>query len=123
VYIVDNDTTVNELKDLVKQFCEERNWDQFHNPKDLAIGIITEAGELLDIFRFKGDDEITQMMINPEKRTAIGEELADVLYFVLRFAQMNNFDLSDQLARKIEKNNERYPVNKSRNSNKKYNEI
>jgi len=63
------------------------------------------------------------MMINPEKRTAIGEELADVLYFVLRFAQMNNFDLSDQLARKIEKNNERYPVNKSRNSNKKYNEI
>jgi NTP pyrophosphatase (non-canonical NTP hydrolase) len=123
VYIVDNDTTVNELKDLVKQFCEERNWDQFHNPKDLAIGIITEAGELLDIFRFKGDDEITQMMNESEKRTAIGDELADVLYFVLRFAQMNNFDLSYELERKIEKNNTRYPVKKSRDSNKKYNEI
>jgi NTP pyrophosphatase (non-canonical NTP hydrolase) len=123
VYIVDNDTTVNELKDLVRQFCEERNWDQFHNPKDLAIGIITEAGELLDIFRFKRDDEITQMMNRPEKRTAIGEELADVLYFVLRFAQMNNFDLSYELERKIEKNTERYPVKKSRDSNKKYNEF
>jgi len=123
VYIVDNDTTVNELKDLVRQFFEERNWDQFHNPKDLAIGIITEAGELLDIFRFKKDDEITQMMNRPEKRTVIGEELADVLYFVLRFVQMNNFDLLDELEKKIEKNTERYPVKKSRDSNKKYNEF
>ena len=62
-------------------------------------------------------------MNRPEKGTVIGEELADVLYFVLRFVQMNNFDLSDELERKIEKNNERYPVNKSRNSNKKYSEI
>jgi NTP pyrophosphatase (non-canonical NTP hydrolase) len=123
VYIVDNDTTVNELKDLVRQFCEERNWDQFHNPKDLAIGIITEAGELLDIFRFKRDDEITQMMNRPEKRTVIGEELADVLYFVLRFAQMNNIDLTDALLKKLEKNELKYPVIKSKGSNKKYNEV
>ena len=82
-----------------------------------------EAGELLDIFRFKSNDEIIQMMNDPERREAIGDELSDVLFFVLRFAQMNNFDLSDQLARKIKKNNERYPINKSRNSNKKYNEI
>ena len=54
MYIVDNDTTVNELKDLVRQFCEERNLDQFHNPKDLAIGIITEAGELLNILGSRG---------------------------------------------------------------------
>jgi len=120
---MDDDTTLSELKGLVKQFCEARNWDQFHNPKDLAIGISTEAGELLDIFRFKSNDEIIQMMNDPERREAIGDELSDVLFFVLRFAQMNNFDLSDQLARKIEKNNERYPINKSRNSNKKYNEI
>jgi len=82
-----------------------------------------KAGELLDIFRFKRDDEITQMMNRPEKRTVIGEELADVLYFVLRFGQMNNFDLLDELERKIEKNTERYPVKKSRDSNKKYNEF
>jgi len=120
---MDNDTPVNELKNLVKQFCEERNWDQFHNPKDLAIGIITEAGELLDIFRFKRDDEITQMMINPEKRTAIGEELADVLYFVLRFAQMNNIDLTETLLKKLKRNELNYPITKSKGSNKKYNEV
>jgi NTP pyrophosphatase (non-canonical NTP hydrolase) len=121
--INDSNTNIAYLKEKVKQFCKERDWDQFHNPKDLAIGISTEAGELLDIFRFKSNDEIIQMMNDPERREAIGDELSDVLFFVLRFAQMNNFDLSDQLARKIEKNNERYPINKSRNSNKKYNEI
>jgi len=109
---MDNSTELNELKDLVKRFCEERNWNQFHNPKDLAIGMSTEANELLDLFLFKSDEEVKQMVNTPEKRAAIGSQLADILFFVLRFAQMNNFDLSDELARKMEKNKERYPVNK-----------
>jgi len=109
---MDDSTKLNELKDLVKRFCEERNWNQFHNPKDLAIGMSTEANELLDLFLFKSDEEVKQMVNTPEKRAAIGSQLADILFFVLRFAQMNNFDLSDELARKMEKNKERYPVNK-----------
>jgi len=109
---MDDNTELNELKDLVKHFCEERNWNQFHNPKDLAIGMSTEANELLDLFLFKSDEEVKQMVNTPEKRAAIGSQLADILFFVLRFAQMNNFDLSDELARKMEKNKERYPVNK-----------
>jgi len=109
---MDDSTELNELKDLVKRFCEERNWNQFHNPKDLAIGMSTEANELLDLFLFKSDEEVKQMVNTPEKRAAIGSQLADILFFVLRFAQMNNFDLSDELARKMEKNKERYPVNK-----------
>lgn len=119
----DDKTTVSELKEVVKKFCEEREWDQFHNPKDLAIGISTEANELLALFRFKTESDIKDMISDPKKRAEIGEELADILYFVLRFAQMNNFDLSEELKRKIIKNNERYPVSKAKGSNKKYNEV
>jgi NTP pyrophosphatase (non-canonical NTP hydrolase) len=119
----DDKTTVSELKEVVKKFCEERDWDQFHNPKDLAIGISTEANELLALFRFKTESDIKDMISDPKKRNEIGDELADILYFVLRFAQMNNFDLSEELKRKIIKNNERYPVSKAKGSNKKYNEV
>lgn len=118
----DDSATVKELKDKVQKFCKDRDWDQFHNPKDLAIGISTEASELLDLFRFKRDDDIKEIMSNPSKRQAVGEELADVLYFLLRFAQMNGFDLSEELNKKLEKNNIKYPVEKSKGSNKKYNE-
>jgi NTP pyrophosphatase (non-canonical NTP hydrolase) len=119
----DDNATISGLKNEVKRFCEERDWDQFHNPKDLAIGISTEANELLDIFRFKGEEDIKEIMSNPNKRQKIGEELADVLYFLLRFAQMNDFDLSDELDKKLKKNNMKYPVEKAKGSNKKYNEV
>ena len=119
----DGSTTLKELKDKVKAFCEERDWDQFHNPKDLAIGVSTEASELLDLFRFKGEEDIKEIMSNPDKRQKVGDELADVLYFLLRFAQMNDFDLSDELEKKIKKNAIKYPINKSKGSNKKYNEL
>ena len=118
----DSSTTVKELKDKVQKFCEERDWDQFHNQKDLAIGVSTEASELLDIFRFKKDADIKEIMSDSGKRQKVGDELADVLYFLLRFAQMKNFDLSEELERKLEKNNTNYPVEKAKGSNKKYNE-
>lgn len=118
-----NDYTVNELINKVKAFCEERDWDQFHNPKDLAIGISTEANELLDIFRFKSIDDIDEIMSNKEKREHVEEELADVFFFVLRFAQMNHIDLKDALEMKIEKNARKYPADKVKGKNIKYNEI
>lgn len=118
-----NDFTVNALINKVKAFCEERDWDQFHNPKDLAIGISTEANELLDIFRFKSMDDIDEIMSNKEKREHVEEELADVFFFVLRFAQMNHIDLKDALEMKIEKNARKYPADKVKGKNMKYNEI
>ena len=118
---MDNKTTIEELKELVANFCKARDWDQFHNPKELAIGISTEANELLQLFRFKNDDDM-KIMMSTEKRNDIEEELSDVLYFILRFAQMNNIDLSSALINKIEKNNKKYPVDKVKGCNKKYNE-
>ena len=118
---MDNKTTLEELKNEVKNFCEKRDWDQFHNPKELAIGISTEANDLLQIFRFKSEEDMKKMM-ESEKREEIEEELADVLYFVLRFAQMNNIDLSSAVLNKIEKNDKKYPADKVKGCNKKYNE-
>jgi NTP pyrophosphatase (non-canonical NTP hydrolase) len=114
--------TIHELTDLVRSFCEERDWDQFHNPKDLAIGISTEANELLDIFRFKSEKDIQQLFLDTDKREHIEEEIADVLFFVLRFAQMNHIDLQKALQMKIEKNALKYSVESSKGSNRKYNE-
>ena len=118
-----NDYTVKELIDKVRTFCEERDWDQFHNPKDLAIGISTESNELLDIFRFKSNDDMNEIMGNDVKREHVEEELADVFFFVLRFAQMNHIDLKDALEMKMEKNARKYPAELVKGKNVKYNEI
>lgn len=120
---MNNNNTIFEMMEDVKNFCKERDWDQFHNPKDLAIGISTEANELLDLFRFKSISDMEILMQDKNKREAIGEELADVLFFTLRFAQMNKFDLGEILEDKINKNAEKYPVDKSKGKNLKYNEV
>jgi len=119
----DNDTNVNELKSMVQRFCEERDWDQYHNAKDLAIGIITESSELLDIFRFKSTEEVDKLFNDKAKRDKIAEETSDIFYFLLRFAQMYKIDLSSELEKKLRQNNDKYPVSKSKGSNKKYNEL
>ena len=119
--INDEQVTLEELKNKVKEFCEKRDWDQFHNPKELAIGISTEANELLQIFRFKSEEDMKKVM-GSDKRIEVEEELADVLYFVLRFAQMNNIDLSSAVSNKIEKNDKKYPAEKVKGCNKKYDE-
>lgn len=118
---MDKETSVEELKNKVRKFCEDRDWDQFHTPKELAIGISTEANELLQLFRFKSDEDMIKFM-NSDRRIEAEEELADIAYFVVRFAQMNNIDLTTAMIRKMEKNNKKYPIEKAKGSNKKYNE-
>lgn len=113
---------IEKLSLVVKDFCEERDWDQFHDPKELSIGMSTEANELLEIFRFKTKDQMAEMMKDPETRKEISGELADVFYFLLRFSQMNNFDLEKCLLDKMERNKDRYTVEKAKGNNKKYSE-
>ena len=119
--INDKEVTLEELKTKVKEFCEKRDWDQFHNPKELAIGISTEANELLQIFRFKSEEDMKKVM-SSDKRIEVEEEIADVLYFVLRFAQMNKIDLSSAVSSKIGKNDKKYPADKVKGCSKKYDE-
>ncbi|RCW57323.1 nucleotide pyrophosphohydrolase [Halanaerobium sp. ST460_2HS_T2] len=114
---------ISDLEKVVKDFCEERDWDQFHNPKDLSIGISTEANELLEIFRFKSKEEIEYIMNNTNKKEKVENELADIMFFILRFAQMNNIDLENILKRKIKINSQKYPIDLAKGNNKKYNEL
>jgi NTP pyrophosphatase (non-canonical NTP hydrolase) len=120
---MDDKLTIGDLKEKVKEFCEARDWDQYHSPKDLAIGIVTEASELLEIFRFKSESESQKIIQDIKKKKAISEEIADVLYFLLRFSQMYNIDLSDELYKKIKINDKKYPIHKSKGKNVKYTEL
>lgn len=120
---MDNTTTIEDLKQEIKHFCEERDWDQFHNPKDLAIGISTEANELLDIFRFKTEEQMKEILMKEYSRVHVEEEIADVLFFVIRFAQMNDLDLDTCLKNKMGKNAIKYSVEKSKGNNLKYSEM
>tara|TARA_Y100000310_G_scaffold310561_1_gene355941 strand:- start:1830 stop:2198 length:369 start_codon:yes stop_codon:yes gene_type:complete len=119
---MDHKTSIHELKEKVKAFCEDRDWDQFHNAKELAIGIVTEASELLEHFRFKSEKQVNEMFENKNKKQELTEEVADVLYFLVRLAQRYDIDLTTELENKIKKNNEKYPVEKAKGCNKKYSE-
>ncbi len=120
---MDQKTTLQELKEKVQKFCEERNWDQFHSPKELAIGMSIEASELLEHFRFKSEKEIGELFQQKEKKEKIDEEIIDILFYLLRFSQKYNISLTEAFSKKMKKNEEKYPVEKAKNSNKKYSEF
>lgn len=108
--------------ELVRGFCDQRNWRQFHKPKDLAIGVVTEGAELLDLFRFKSDTEVQALLEDKHMREMVADEMADVQFFLLRMSEVTGIDLSDALRRKIRKNRTKYPVSRAKGSNLKYNQ-
>jgi NTP pyrophosphatase (non-canonical NTP hydrolase) len=116
-------TTLEDLQLKVKNFCEVRDWDQFHSPKDLAIWVSTEAAELLEHFRFQSDEQSLALLSEPHTKEEIEDELADVLFFVLRFSQRFDVDLTSALLRKIEKSERKYPVEKAKGKNTKYTKL
>ncbi|MBO1304669.1 nucleotide pyrophosphohydrolase [Enterococcus sp. 669A] len=101
----------------ITQFREERNWRQFHNEKDLALSISLEAAELLELFQWKTSEEARK---NPER---LKEELADVLIYSYMMADNLGFDIDEIIAEKLVKNAVKYPVEKSKDSKQKYNEL
>ncbi len=108
---------------MVKTFCEARDWDQFHGPKDLAIGVITEAAELLEHFRFQSDEQSLALLNDPQSREEIEDEIADVLFFLVRFSQRFEVDLPKILLRKLGKSERKYPVEKSKGKSTKYTKL
>lgn len=106
---------INFLLDALLRFRDERDWEQFHNPKDLALALNVEAGELLEQFLWKQPSEA-----NSEK---VKEELADVLAYAFLLARHYNFDIKNILLEKIESNGKKYPVDKAKGTSKKYNEF
>ena len=108
-------SNIDDLTQKLIIFRDERDWGQFHNPKDLAIALSIEASELLESFLWKSPKEA-----NLDK---IKEELADVLAYALLLAHSCNLDVTKIVEEKIAKNNSKYPIEKSKGSSKKYNEI
>lgn len=103
----------------VRDFCDARNWRKYHTPKELAIGMATEASELLQLFRFMNDGRIAEMLHDSEQRQAIEDEVADTLLFLLRFADLNDIDLQAALSSKLKRNGERYPIDTGSNEYRK----
>jgi dCTP diphosphatase len=112
---------IKGLRDKLRQFAAERDWDQFHSPKNLAMALIVEAAELLEHFQWLSDAESAALA--PEKRAKIREELADVLLYLIRLADKLDIDLATAAADKLSVNAQKYPLQKARGSSKKYTEF
>jgi len=109
-----------ELRKRIDQFVEERDWAQFHTPKNLAMAMIVEAAELVEQFQWDTPEESQQL--SSEKREAVSHELADTFVYLLRLAEVLEIDLIKAANAKIDLNAKKYPVEKARGSNAKYTE-
>lgn len=108
------------IKGQLRQFAQERNWEQFHSPKNLATALVAEAGELVAHFQWLTEEQSKNIPV--DKITEIEEEIADVLIYLVRLADKLNIDLFAAAQRKIGINAEKYPVEKVKGSAKKYTE-
>jgi dCTP diphosphatase len=116
-----NEVTLAELTRRIVRFRDERQWQQFHNAKDVALSLVLEATEVLELMQWKQGDELEKSL--QEKKHRLGEELADVLYWVLIMAHDRGIDLSEAFANKMAANAIKYPVEKARGVATKYNEL
>ncbi len=112
---------IAELKEKIRKFRDDRDWAQFHNPKDMAISISIEAAELLQHFQWKDKLEVDKKV--KEDKTKIEEEMADIYIYLLEMSDNLGIDLVDAAKKKIAKNEVKYPVEKAKGNAKKYNHL
>ena len=110
--------SLQELRGRINAFVEERDWAQFHTPKNLAMAMIVEAAELVEQFQWDTPQESQQL--SPDKREAVSHELADTFVYLLRIAEVLSIDLITAANQKIDLNARKYPADKARGSNAKY---
>ena len=109
---------MEELMKGIIQFRDERNWAQFHNPKDLAISLSLEASELLELFQWKGNEEVID-----KKKAELSEEIADILMYSYILCYELRLDPMQIVKDKLKRNSEKYPIDKAYGSSKKYTEL
>ena len=108
--VADAATTVGTLKQAVRRFADERGWEPYHSPKNLAMALACEAAELMEPFRWLESAESRAITHDPAKREAVADELADVAVLLLNLSLALNVDLSDAIAAKMAKNAIKYPA-------------
>jgi len=113
--------SIKDLTKLVLDFRHERDWKQFHNPKDMALSLVLESAELMELMQWRNGADLDEHLMKNKLR--VEEELADVLGWILLLASDQNIDLADAFRRKIELNKKKYPIDKAKGSAKKYDEL
>ena len=119
----DATTTVAELRERVLAFAREREWEQFHSPKNLSMALAAETGELMEHFLWTDSAASADVARDPVKRGRIEEEIADVVIYALEFANISGIDLAAAIEAKLAKNAAKYPVEKARGNARKYTEL
>jgi NTP pyrophosphatase (non-canonical NTP hydrolase) len=119
----DAGTTVAELKTRVLAFARDREWEQFHAPKNLSMALAAEAGELMEHFLWSDPAASREIVREPARRQKIEEELADVIIYALEFANVAGIDVAAAVEAKMAANAKKYPVEKARGRSEKYTEL
>ena len=107
----DEQTTLGELRSLINSFVDEREWQQFHSPKNLSMSISIESSELMELFQWLSLEEAKEVMKAGDIRDSAIDEIADVLIYAITFCNQNNIDIYDAIKQKVEKNIKKYPIN------------
>jgi NTP pyrophosphatase (non-canonical NTP hydrolase) len=119
----DSTTTVSELREKILAFVRERDWEQFHSPKNLSMALAAETGELMEHFLWASAEESRAVAADPARRSRIAEELADIVIYALGFANATGLDVAASIESKILANARKYPVEKARGRSAKYTEL
>ena len=110
---------IEKIKQIINKFAEDRNWDQFHTPKNLSMALSVEASELVEIFQWLKDEE--SKILDEKNLQSVREELADILIYLIRIAHKLDIDLQNSVLEKIKINETKYPIELSKNNAIKYN--
>lgn len=120
----DDTTRLSELKASVQAFARERDWEQFHSPKNLSMALAAEAAELMEHFLWADSESSRRLMLErPDKAQKIKEEIADVIIYCLEFANVTGIDVARAIEAKMALNAEKYPVEKAKGKSLKYTEL
>ncbi len=112
--MTDEQTTITELRDVVRKFVDERDWQQFHSPKNLSMALAIEVAELMEHFQWISTDASWKVVEDPQRREDVRDEMADVLCYILALANEMDIDLSTALKDKMVKNVRKYPAEEYR---------
>lgn len=114
---------VENLAASLDRFADDRDWQQFHSPKNLLLALTGEVGELCEIFQWMGETDSTDAAKRPETAQAVKDELADVLMYLVRLASVLDVDLNQAVTSKLALNGQKYPVDKAKSTSKKYDQL
>lgn len=119
----DSDTNISLIKEKIRHFVKERDWEQFHHPKELAISLSLEASEVLELFQWKEKQSLEELKKDSKLMEKLKEEIADVMIYAINLAHYTGIDVTEAIIEKLKKNSLKYPVEKAKGSNKKYTEL